>query len=722
MTRSGHQKMLDILQRIAERARDDHPYLGARMAGQSPDQLAEQATDDTLDPADKWVLHLQAGQADLYLGNLQSGIDHLLKAYETVPETPGARTRLNFELGVAYMRLGETQNCCARETPEACILPIRGEGRHSRQKGSKQAIKYFEKVMRARPRSQTEVIEVHLAAQWLLNIAYMTLGKYPDEVPQEFLIPPESFESEIDFPRFKNVHPHLGLNTFNLAGGAIVDDFDGDDFLDIVASTWDTAGQIRFFRNDGDGTFSDRTEQSGLLGLFGGLNMVHADYDNDGDPDVLVLRGAWLGEQGQHPNSLLRNDGDGTFTDVTFDAGLGRVHYPTKTAAWGDYDNDGDLDLYVGNETTPEMTAPAQLFRNNGDGTFKDVAGAAGLEEALFAMGAVWGDFNDDRHADLFVSAVGDNRLYRNNGDGTFSNVAPEMAVTEPQNSFPAWFWDFDNDGTLDIFVGASSGPVGVLALNPFGVGTYSPNAYMRSLQKAWNPEMMALYRGKGTGAFENVARERNLRYPAQPMGANFGDLNNDGFPDFYLATGNVRYSELRPNVMFLNRNGNDFVNVTMSGGFGHLQKGHGVSFADLDNDGDLDVYVQMGGAFPGDKFSNALFENPGFGNHWITVELVGRRSNRSAIGARVHVEVEENGARRSIYRHINSGGSFGANPLRQTIGLGKATKVRLLEVFWPTTGRTQVFRDVAADQAIQIVEGQDRYTELRVRRITLGR
>jgi hypothetical protein len=335
-------------------------------------------------------------------------------------------------------------------------------------------------------------------------------------------------------------------------------------------------------------------------------------------------------------------------------------------------------------------------------------------------MGAVWGDFNDDRFPDLYVSAAGDNRLYRNNGNGTFTNVAQQLAVTDPQNSFPTWFWDFDNDGVLDLFVGASSGPVGVLALNPFGVGTYSTNALIRSLQQALDVELMCLYRGSGPGAFEDVSRDRNLRYPAQPMGANFGDLNNDGFLDFYLATGDVRYSELRPNVMFLNRNGKDFVNVTMSGGFGHLQKGHGVSFADLDNDGDLDVYVQMGGAFPGDKFSNALFENPGFGNHWITVKLVGHQSNRSAIGARVHVRIEENGERRSIYRHVNSGGSFGANPLRQTIGLGTANRIRVLEVFWPTTGETQVFRNVPVDRSLRITEGDDRYRRLRLRKVGL--
>ena len=133
--------------------------------------------------------------------------------------------------------------------------------------------------------------------------------------------------------------------------------------------------------------------------------------------------------------------------------------------------------------------------------------------------------------------------------------------------------------------------------------------------------EIPALLRGDGRGGFADVASEQNLAYPAAPMGANFGDLNGDGFLDFYLATGDVPYWALRPNVMFLNQGGSRFANITMGGGFGHLQKGHGVSFADIDNDGDQDVYVQMGGQLTGDKYNDALFENPGFGHHWITLK-----------------------------------------------------------------------------------------------------
>jgi hypothetical protein len=218
------------------------------------------------------------------------------------------------------------------------------------------------------------------------------------------------------------------------------------------------------------------------------------------------------------------------------------------------------------------------------------------------------------------------------------------------------------------------------------------------------------------------VAEQYNLVRPTAPMGSNFGDLDNDGYLDFYLGTGYPAIHNIMPNVMYRNRNGRRFADVTYTGGFGHLQKGHAVVFADLDHDGDQDVFEQMGGAYPVDRYRNVLYENPGFGNHWITIKLVGVRSNRSAIGARIRAEIVEDGARRSVYRHVNSGGSFGGNPLRQTIGLGKASRVEALEIFWPTSGLTQSFTDVAADQVLHIVEGEPSYTTVQVKTLRLGR
>src|SRR5207253_8853267 len=172
-------------------------------------------------------------------------------------------------------------------------------------------------------------------------------------------------------------------------------------------------------------------------------------------------------------------------------------------------------------------------------------------------------------------------------------------------------------------------------------------------------------------------------------MGCNFGDLDNDGFLDFYLATGNPNNAMLIPNRMFRNDAGKIFQDVTTSGGFGHLQKGHAVAFADFDNDGDQDVYAVMGGAYTGDTARNVLFENPGHGNHFIKLKLEGVQSNRSAIGARLKLLVQTLTGERAIQRVILTAGIFGSNPLIQEIGVGDAKKILQAQIFWPVTAKT---------------------------------
>src|SRR5262245_49197455 len=190
-------------------------------------------------------------------------------------------------------------------------------------------------------------------------------------------------------------------------------------------------------------------------------------------------------------------------------------------------------------------------------------------------------------------------------------------------------------------------------------------------------------------------------------MGSNFGDLDNDGWLDFYVGTGAPAFNMLVPNRMFRNADGKFFQDVTTSGGFGHLQKGHGVAFGDIDNDGDQDIYEVIGGAFQGDNYRNALWENPGHGNHWITLKLDGVQSNRSAIGARIQVDIETDSGPRTIYKTVSAGGSFGCSPLRQQIGLGRAKAVPSVTITWPRLPQnTQVFKELALDQFYRIREG----------------
>ncbi|MEX1229967.1 MAG: FG-GAP-like repeat-containing protein [Planctomycetaceae bacterium] len=684
---TGHERMVALLDVIRRRTSTENNYLGDRPLADAQLELSMQESRNN----DRGRMRALAkiGAHELRLGKNKQAVEHLQRAYELLPEVRQHVSKSFAEsivlgLAVAYLRLGETENCIHCQTGESCILPIRGEGVHQHQSGSRNAVKYLQELLDEKPD--------HLLARWLLNIAHMTLGEYPDRVPERFLIPPEAFESEEEFPRFTNVAGGVEVDTFSLSGGTAAEDFDGDGFIDLVVSDWNTSGQIRFLRNTGNGTFEDLTASAGLTGLFGGLNLVHADYDNDGDFDVLVLRGAWLAEAGRYPNSLLQNDGRGHFRDVTFEAGLGDEHFPSITAAWADYDNDGDLDVFIGNEGFP-----CQLFQNDGRGRFTDVAGEAGVENGGITKGIAWGDYNADGLPDIYISNLGQkNRLYRNNENGEFIDVAAAAGVEGPLRSFPIWFWDYNNDGLLDLWVGSYEAGAAQVAADYLGL----PH----------NDAPDCFYKGSADGVFRNVTDELGYSRVTMPMGCNFGDVDNDGFLDFYLGTGDPLYENLVPNVFFHNQGGKHFADVTTASGLGHLQKGHGVAFADFDHDGDQDIFIEMGGAYPGDGFRNALFENPGFGNHGVKLKLIGTTSNRCAIGAKIHLTVDDGSGERSIYRWVDNGSSFGGNPFRQDIGVGQATTIKTIEIDWPTSGEQQVFKDVAADQYLEITEGQDEF------------
>ena len=605
-------------------------------------------------------------------------------------------------LAISYLRLDERENCAPDGGGRLCVFPIGRDAIHPEQSGSRAAIAMYESILRGHP--------AELVSRWLLNIAYMTLGEHPDGVPRQWLIPGSAFESEYDIGRFPDIAPELGLDVVGLAGGSIVEDFDGDGYLDIMASSYGLRDQIRYFRNNGDGSFSDKTLEAGLEGIVSGLQIVHTDYNNDGFPDVLVLRGGWLTEG--HPNSLLRNNGDGTFADVTDEAGLSDA-YPTQAAAWGDYDNDGWVDLYIGNESIGQRRNPSQLFRNNGDGTFSDVAAEAGVDVVGFVKGVAFGDYDNDGWLDLYVSRLAEpNDLFHNNGPQgagrpTFTEVGDEAGVREPNHSFPTWFFDYNNDGWLDLFVS----------------GYYATSADIAAeyLGREHNAELPRLYRNNGDGTFTDVTAPSRLDKIMLTMGSNFGDLDNDGFLDFYVATGEPSFRALMPNRMFRNAGGEYFQEVTASGGFGHLQKGHGVAFGDLDNDGDQDIYLVLGGAYEGDVSHNALLANPGHGNRWITLKLEGVRSNRAAIGARIRVTVDTPRGERDIYSTVSTGSSFGASSLQQEIGLGDATAIRSISITWPATGKTDVYQDVALDQILHIREGAAAPTPVRLKTFDLA-
>jgi ASPIC/UnbV protein/VCBS repeat protein len=589
--------------------------------------------------------------------------------------------------GVAALRRGENDNCIDCRGESSCILPIAPAAVHSNPTGSRLAIRHFTEYLEKFPDD--------LEVRWLLNLAHMTLGEHPEGVDSRYRIALDRFrKSEFDIGKFRDIGHLTGVNRFNQAGGAIMEDFDGDGLLDLVVSSLDPTEALGVYRNKGNGVFEERGQAAGVTRQFGGLYCVQTDYNNDGRMDVYIPRGAWLSVPIRP--SLLRNDGGGTFTDVTEEAGL-LDPVNSNSAAWADYDNDGWLDLFVCCERQPN-----RLYHNRGNGTFEAVSirGTLGNpNRPRMCKGAAWIDIDNDDYPDLFLNNMGGaSELFRNNRNGTFQDVTEQMGIDGPSYGFSCWAWDYDNDGWLDIFATCYDRSLAdvVKGLTGQPHSRYS-NRLFRNL--------------KGRG-FENKTKEAGLDMVFATMGSNFGDFDNDGLLDMYLGTGDPSFSMLIPNRMFKNVDGRRFAEITGTSGTGHLQKGHGVACGDWDRDGDVDLFVQTGGAVNGDKYHNILFQNPGQGNHWLTVKLAGKQTNRAAIGARIKV-VTAGAKPLTIYRHVSSGSSFGANPLQQTIGLARAERVATLEIHWPTSGTTQVFRDVAVDQAIEINEFAESYRPL---------
>ncbi len=526
-----------------------------------------------------------------------------------------------------------------------------------------------------------------------------------------------------DWVTFTDVTEAAGISFQHVAGmtgrkhiaetmgsGAAFLDFDGDGDLDayLVQSGYlpderpDGNPGGTLYENLGDGSFRDVTDAAGVANDDGyGMGIAAADCDNDGDQDIYITN--------YGPNVLYRNNGDGTFEDVTHAAGVGDERWGAS-AAFLDVDNDGLLDLFVVNYLkAPLDMAPCRnaddptlleychprlfegvgdvLYRNNGDGTFEDISEAAGVVNPIEGrgLGIAVGDYNNDGRPDVYVANdTTRNFLYENNGDGTFTDVSllagcGYNGMGLPEGGMGVDFGDIDDDGWLDL-VSVHS--------------TSETNTLYQNMQ----------------GFFMDITAASAVGRPSLPMtafGTNFADFDNDGMLDLFVVDGHVQdviallddaHTYPQRDQVFRGVGGGRFEEASEESGdyFGQMHVGRGAAFGDIDNDGDVDVLISNS-----NQPAILLRNDGGSDNNWLRVALEGSASNRDGIGARVTVMV--NGATRIA--EVQSGSSYcSASDRRLLFGLGDATGVDRLHVAWPS-GRESDFANLPANETVVVVE-----------------
>jgi hypothetical protein len=441
-----------------------------------------------------------------------------------------------------------------------------------------------------------------------------------------------------------------GGNSFGCSWG----DYDTDGDLDLFVTNGGSQSNF-LYRNNGNGSFTKVT--AGVIVNDGGDSRGSSwgDYDKDGDLDLFVANAV------VQSNFLYRNDGNGSFTKIT----SGTVVNDGGNSfgcSWGDYDNDGDLDLFVANGGGQSNF----LYRNDGNGSFTKITSGTIANDGGDSQGCAWADYDNDGDIDLFVAnaIVQSNFLYRNDGNGSFTKITSGTIVNDGGNSFGCSWGDYDNDGDLDLFV------------------TNGGN------------QSNFLYRNDGNGSFTKITSGTIVNDGGDSRGSSWGDYDNDGDLDLFVA------NDIQSNFLYRNDGNGSFTKITSGTIVNDGGTSQGCAWADYDNDGDLDLFVANA-----DGQSNFLYSNNGNTNRWLIIKCVGKVSNTSAIGAKVKVRATVNGTSRLQIREIAAQtGYLSQNSLNAEFGLGNAATVDSLKIEWPS-GKKQVFTRVATNQFLVISE-----------------
>ena len=552
---------------------------------------------------------------------------------------------------------------------------------------------------------------------FIISGIYVTQSKCENNANQVIFVEATT-EAGLNFKHFDG---RSGRRYFveTLGSSAAFFDYDNDGDVDIYlvngadlpGITSEVPAENVLYRNNGDGTFTDVTAIAGVADTGYGVGCAAGDYDNDGYLDLYVTN--------YEANVLYHNNGDGTFTDVTAESGVGETRW-SAGCAFADYDNDGYLDLFVANylqfdfdkervckhrniisycDPRDYVGIPDTLYHNNGDGTFTDVTREAGVYNPIgHGLGVVFGDYNNDGYIDLYVANdTTQNFLYHNNGDGTFIDVSLFAGVGFSENgrtesSMGTDFGDYDNDGYLDIIV------------------------------TNFQDEVNTLYHNDGNGFFSDVSfasgiGAASLKYMG--WGAHFFDYDNDGDEDIIAANGHLfdnvemfddvaTYPQI--NHLYRNDGKGKFTEVSAQSGsgFSPVKVSRGAVLGDYDNDGDIDILITNS-----NQTVDLLRNEGGNRNHWLMIKTIGTKSNRDGIGARITVTV----GNQSFIDEVRSGsGYIGQDDMRVMFGLGKNKKVDTIHIRWPS-GIEDVIRDVEANQLLIVTEGQPK----KIRYVNLG-